>query len=369
MTSRRGAGAGSVYRRRYVDRHGQPQHTAVWWIAYTVKGRRVRESAGTETKREAEALLRQRLAGRDQGHDPFEASRLTLQAVLDLVRADYVANGRRSLARVTLSTRRLTEVIPGETLAREVDEGAITRYCAGRLEAGDRPATVNRDLAMLRRGLRLAARAGRLGRVPFVAMLAERNTRTGFVERAQLEVICSHLPADLAAFVRCAWLTGWRRGELASRQWRHVDLRAGWLRLEPGETKSGEGRMFPLYPELRALLEAQRATVEAAEKRLDRIIPWVFPRLGGVGVAVEDQGGPIRQFGKAWARACAAAGCPGRLVHDLRRSAVRNLERAGVPRSTAMRLVGHRTEAIYRRYAIVDEAMLAEAAEKLGRLR
>ena len=54
------------------------------------------------------------------------------------------------------------------------------------------------------------------------------------------------------------------------------------------------------------------------------------------------------------------------LLHDFRRTAVRNLERAGVPRSVAMAMVGHKTESIYRRYAIVDEQMHREAAEKLG---
>ncbi len=61
-----------------------------------------------------------------------------------------------------------------------------------------------------------------------------------------------------------------------------------------------------------------------------------------------------------------AAGCPGRIPHDLRRTAVRNLERAGVPRSTAMAMVGHKTESIYHRYAIVDETSSREAAEKLN---
>ena len=66
--------------------------------------------------------------------------------------------------------------------------------------------------------------------------------------------------------------------------------------------------------------------------------------------------------------ACRAAGVPARLIHDFRRTAVRNLERAGVPRSTAMKMVGHKTESVYRRYAIVDEQMLKEGAEKLARL-
>ena len=63
---------------------------------------------------------------------------------------------------------------------------------------------------------------------------------------------------------------------------------------------------------------------------------------------------------KVWRKAAKAAGLPGLIPHDLRRSCVRNLERAGVPRSTAMALVGHKTQAIYSRYAVTDEAMLRE---------
>jgi hypothetical protein len=146
---------------------------------------------------------------------------------------------------------------------------------------------------------------------------------------------------------------------ILTRQWHHVvDFQAGWVRLEPGETKNKEGRMFPLIPDLRAVFERQRALTEALQAAGGRIIPWVFHR----------EGVPIHYFRRAWITACNAAGVPGRLPHDFRRTAVRNLERAGVPRSAAMKLIGHKTEAIYRRYAIADESMLREAAAKLAAL-
>lgn len=68
----------------------------------------------------------------------------------------------------------------------------------------------------------------------------------------------------------------------------------------------------------------------------------------------------------AWKNACEAAGCPGKLLHDLRRSAVRNMERAGLSRSVAMQLTGHKTEAVYRRYAITSEADLREGVNRLN---
>ena len=86
------------------------------------------------------------------------------------------------------------------------------------------------------------------------------------------------------------------------------------------------------------------------------ICPYAFHR---------PDGRRIKDFREAWSNACEAAGCPGKLLHDFRRSAVRTLERSGVPRSTAMAMVGHETECIYRRYAIVDEQMHREAAAKL----
>jgi len=119
-----------------------------------------------------------------------------------------------------------------------------------------------------------------------------------------------------------------------------------------------EGRFFPLFPELRELLEAQRVPTTAAERDLGRMVPWVFHRGGEA----------IRPFRRSWSRACAAAGVPRLIPHDLRRSAVRNLERASVPRSTAMAMVGHKTESVYRRYAIADEGMLREGAAKLAAL-
>ena len=102
------------------------------------------------------------------------------------------------------------------------------------------------------------------------------------------------------------------------------------------------------------------------EQATGTIIPWLFVHPPGVARAVA--GSRISDFRGAWAKACRAAGVPGRLVHDFRRTAVRNLERAGVPRSAAMKLTGHKTEAVYRRYAITDSAMLQEAAVKLAAL-
>lgn len=144
--------------------------------------------------------------------------------------------------------------------------------------------------------------------------------------------------------------------QILTRQKHHVNLNAGWLWLEPGEGKSGEGRDFPLIPELREVLAQQLEKTAALELATGQSIPWLFHKTGT----------PIGSFRKVWATASKRAGLAGKILHDFRRTAVRNLERAGVPRSAAMAMVGHQTESIYRRYAIADETMLKEGAMKLA---
>jgi integrase len=141
-------------------------------------------------------------------------------------------------------------------------------------------------------------------------------------------------------------------------QWRQVDFQAGLVRLEPGTTKNDEGRTFAMTPELHACLQTQRDLTDTCQRQRDLIVPWVFHR----------EGKRIKDLRGAWAKACKSAGLTGRILHDFRRTAVRNLERAGVSRSVAMKMTGHKTEAVYRRYAIVAESDLHEAAAKLAKL-
>ena len=106
--------------------------------------------------------------------------------------------------------------------------------------------------------------------------------------------------------------------------------------------------------ELRTILEAQRTYTDAVQRKKDKVVPHVFHRNGK----------PITAFTKAWKLACAAAGCPGRIPHDFRRTAVRNLVRSAVPERVAMQMTGHKTPSVFARYNIVNEADLFDAARK-----
>jgi integrase len=163
---------------------------------------------------------------------------------------------------------------------------------------------------------------------------------------------------DVADGVRFASATGWRRADVFTLTWSQVDWNGSLGRLEPGTTKNQEGRAFPITPALRVILERRQELTRRCERAQARIIPLVFHRSGR----------RIHSFRRSWKAACQKAGVPGLLFHDLRRSAVRNLERASVPRSVAMKPTGHKTESIYRRYAIVAESDLRDAGAKLSAL-
>jgi integrase len=133
--------------------------------------------------------------------------------------------------------------------------------------------------------------------------------------------------------------------------------------------KNREGRSFMLFPALRACLERQRAITDALQREHGCIIPHVFHRtVTSRRRKTIRPGVPIKGFRRAWRTACRAAVVPGAIPHDFRTSAVRSLERAGVSRSVAMKMTGHKTESVYRRYAIVSEGDLRAAAGRLADL-
>jgi integrase len=233
----------------------------------------------------------------------------------------------------------------------------VRTFTKDRLTAGAAAGEINRELAVLKRMFRLALQTGTLLTMPHIPLLRERNVRTGFFERTQFDAMKGHLPVALCGVFEFAYLAGWRlTSEILPLEWRQVDWRGRVVRLDPGTTKNGDGRSFPFTAAIEALLKTQLAEHERL-RQAGRMVPQVFHRNGK----------PIRNVRGAWLAACTAAGLPGRFVHDFWRSAVRNLERDGVSRSAAMAMamVGHKTESIYRRYAIVDAGALRDAAAKI----
>lgn len=332
----------------------------VWWIRYYRNGKRHEESAHTDKKSEAETLLKQREGAVANGV-PITAAigRVRFEtAAADLV-TDYRINGRRSLKNVQ------TTIINGALLPwfgrrrmATITTADVRAYVADRQAHGYANATINRELSALKRMFTLAVQAGKLLQRPYIPMLAEDNIRQGFFERSHFDAVRGHLPPMYQALVTLAYYTGWRiNSELLTLEWRQIDRAAGVLRLEPGTTKNRDGRTFK-YAELHEV----RAAVEALWARHEALAgngilsPLVFCRR---------KGQRIHTFWKRWRSACTAAGCPTMVPHDFRRTAVRNLNRAGVPETVAMKVTGHRTRAVFDRYDITSEEDLTEAARKL----
>jgi integrase len=342
-------GTGRIYRRG-----------SIWWIDYSHRGARQRESSESTKLKDAKALLKKRLGEIANGKLPGrDEERLRLTDIREAVEADFKMNGKKSLDRALLSFKHLARHL-GDAPVLSITTGRVRRYITDRQEEGAAASSVRNELIALRRGLNLLHQDARVSRVPKIPGPQLDNTRQGFLTQADLTRVLLHLPDYARPLVRFAYLTGWRSGEVLGLQWSQVDFEAGTVRLEPGTTKNHEGRTFPfrVLPPLAELLERQREHTRQVERLKETIIPWVWHR----------DGRPIRSIRVAWRNAQKKAGLPGAWFHDLRRSAVRNMERAGVPRSVAMKLSGHKTESVYRRYAIADARAMEEGVEKLARL-
>jgi integrase len=322
-------------------------------VRYYVNGRRKMVSARTSKLGKAQTFLRKLLKDKDDGNSTtLNGARLRISDGLARVVTDYKNNDLKSVANVERRIKKHLTPFFGNRRMVTIASADIERFKEERRAAGATNAEINRELAIVRRAFRLA-------KLPHpVTMLKEAAARSGFFAPDQFAAVCAHLSPALVDVVTFAYITGWRvRSEVLPLEWRHVDFDAREVRLDAGKTKNGEPRVFPFTASLAELLESRKA-IKDELARNGEIVRHVFHRNGK----------PIRAFYTAWRNACRAAGVPGRLVHDFRRTAVRNLDRAGVSRKVAMEMVGHKTQSIYDRYRIITNSDLHDAAGKLDAL-
>jgi integrase len=328
------------------------QRGKVWWIAYFVRGKEVRESGG-KTEREANNRLKQRFgeiyANRFVG--PIE-ERVTVGELLDALAVHLKTKGAKAVSTFVCHMKPVRAVF-GAIRAAELAPHGVENFIQARLGQGLARATVNREVGVLKQAYRLAYKQGRMARVPYFPMLKEDNARQGFFERAEFEAVAAGLPEVIADVARFAYLSGWRKGEILPLGWSAVNRQAREVRL--ATSKNGRPRVLPLVGSLWHLIEKRwGARSYLASSGAMELSPFVF----------HNSGMPLGEFRKSWAAACKAAGCPGRLFHDLRRSAIRNMVQAGVPQSVAMSISGHRTVSVFTRYAIASEDDKRRALEQ-----
>lgn len=337
------------------------QREKVWYIRFWFRDREYRESSKSEDRKVARALLDQRRREIEEGRfGGPKAERTKFEDLEKLILRDYEVNGRKSVGSLTDRIASLRQTF-GNVRPVDVTYASLDEYVDKRRREGAKPATIRYELVVFGRMFSLAIKAKMLATKPLLPTIKVENARRGFFDADELARVLKHLPEYLRPPIEFAYVTGWRVGEIRKLTWtRHVDFKDGVIRLDASEVKNEMGKSFPFaaHPSLAGLLIRQMEWVDALQKERKQVITWLFPRADGR---------QLGQFHKQWTAACRAAGVPGRVPHDLRRTAVRNLVRAGVNEKVAMALVGFKTRNVFDRYNIVSELDLAEGVAKLAK--
>ena len=342
-TTKRPRGTGSLY---------QPKHSRFWWVKYYRNGKAHRESAHTSDERKAHKFLQKRLGEITTGNFFGPAvERIRVAELADDMFRDYRINVRRSLRFTEWRWHRHIEPTFGSMRAVDVTIEIVTKYIERRKATGAENSTINRELAALKRMFSLGYRSTprKVYQVPVFPRLRENPPRKGFVEEKQYRELCEKRTETwLRTMLALSYNFGFRKAELLNMQLRQVNLLSGTLTLDPGTTKNYEGR-----------------TVRLTSTALELVKQSMISKASDGFLLTRKDGQPIKDFRAAWSKLTTAAKLPGLLFHDLRRSAVRNMVRRGVPEVVAMRISGHKTRSIFDRYNIVNESDLAEAAKRI----
>jgi integrase len=276
-------------------------------------------------------------------------SQLTLEDLATAYIQDYELQGYRTTNSARGRVANLQAVFGG-TRATAITPTMIRDYQVLRRQDGAAASTINRETSGLSRMFRLAIELGRLQTMPrFPKRLQEEPPRQGFFEHDEYLRVRTHLPTGYQDILDFAYYSGWRRREVTELTWDEVDLPGGVVRLAPVRSKTKTSRVLPLSSPLKGVLARRANKRQPNDCR-------VFARDGVT----------VRQWKIVWSTACQKAGVPGRYFHDCRRTAARNLVRAGVPERVAMLLTGHKTRSVFDRYNIVNERELATAGERLA---
>jgi integrase len=347
----------------------------IFWIKYYRNGKPYLETTHSKKETKAKDLLKRREGEISKGEIPgicFDKVRFD-ELAEDLL-TDYRINGKRTLDKATCCIGHLKESFEGMRIT-QITTAKIKEYVDRRMREGLSNASINRELAALKRMFHLAARCTppKVGQIPYIPMLKESNTRKGFFEHEEYLALKDALPSYLKPVITFGYHTGWRAGEILNLTWDKVDLKQGIIRLDTGETKNEEARTIYLNEEL-----MKEMKVLHGSRRLG--CPYVF----------HNDGERIKRITRSWETACIKAGLcevlkdengatviiktksgrekvikvPTKIFHDFRRTGIRNMIRAGVPERVAMMVSGHKTRSVFDRYNIVSDDDLKEAARK-----
>lgn len=339
-----------------------------FWHArfYDAMGRKISMTTGTKVKAIAEEFLRKQLHDvRDKGLAPLgDVRKITYSALRAGLLASYTEKGNKSLLvradgdETVMGLSQLdkffgfSETNSGPSVL-QIGTDTARKFVEERQEEGVGNAVINRSLACLRRMLRIAHEDGKLQTMPVIRLLKEPPARKGFVELAHFQCLIRMLPAHLRPYITFLYHCGGRSGEATQIEWGQVDLDRRLIRLEDTQTKNSEGRVVPLPSELVMMLRSVKPKVGKVFDATNLRKEWMEAcDACGLGRKIEVEGRPYDPHYE------------GLTVHDLRRSAARNLVNAGVPETVVMRIGGWKTRSIFDRYAVSSTADLSAAMNR-----
>src|SRR5512139_2200297 len=232
---------GSIYKRGEV-----------FWIKYYGNGKPYRESSHSDKITPAQRLLRKREGEISEGKVPgIHFDKVIFDDLAKDFLTDYRINGKDTLKKAERSARYLKKTFGGMR-ATEITTAKIKDHIEKRMERGLSNASINRELAALKRMFHLAAECTppKVSMIPYIPMLKESNVRKGFFEAHEYRALKDVLPEDLKPVITFGYHSGWRKIEVLDLMWDKVDIKEGADRLDPGETKNEEGRIFYMEEEL-----------------------------------------------------------------------------------------------------------------------
>ncbi len=344
--------SGSLYRRTYRDRQGKKHPPANWWIKYYVPGnpKPVRISSGTDDHEDAVHQLRQKMARAalrvQHTEDP---DKVQVSQLLDLMIEDYQLAKRGSTYDLECRINKHLRPHFGLEPAKRVTTSLIKKYIQLRLpEAAE--ATINKELAFLRRAFRLGFRNDPqlVEKVPHFPMFHLDNEREGIVTYEHYRQLRDSLPPYARVALVIAYHTGARKGEIRKIRTERIDLKAGRIELAKKTTKNKTARYLPIYGEMSVELDLALSLCQPA-------CPFL----------IQDAGVPVVDWEKAWKSARKLAGIDRSLFHDLRRTALTNMIEAGLSEKEAMEISGHKTRYVFDRYHIVSERRMRQLSGRL----